>query len=335
MLFFSLFLLFVGLWHQPNSFPPKKMKRSPIVTHSGTQKNCPKLGSIPSFTPSFAQKTALRAPCDSVLVNKKQLFWAVLCNCLPTSSFCDYVACFPPIFTVFFVFCGFPLWDHTPHGDLTQPQPLPQLQSLLKPNNKKCHFWSHCYQSQIFFAAILQTILRMQGSFASLGAMIDIDMECQLDWCPCRFTIQKSIFLWQTMRNKENKIMESILHLFTSFYKKIDSIVIICNFRSMIDNENQLNWFDWTNLPFKINFFFNKLWQKKQSSNLFFVLFCVKHTKTTSQFQLFALNTNTFWHWMPTKSWHSHGHVQHKTCVPKIGISCIVFVMTHMHGLLF
>ena len=57
------------------------------------------------------------------------------------------------------------------------------------------------------------------------------------------------------MRNKENKIMESISHLFASFYKKIDSIVIICNIRSMIDIENQLNWFD-----SKINFFFNKPW---------------------------------------------------------------------------
>ena len=272
MLFFSLFLLFVGLWHQPNSFPPKKMKRSPIVTHSGTQKNCPKLGSIPSFTPSFAQKTALRAPCDSVLVNKKQLFWAVLCNCLPTSSFCDYVACFPPIFTVFFIFYGFPLWDHAPRGDLTQLQPLPQLQSLLKPNNKKCHFWSHCCQSQIFFAAVLQTILRMQGSFASLGAMIDIDMECQPDWCPCHFTIQKSTFFFDKQwGTKKTKNLESVSHVFTLFYKKIDSIVIICNFRSMIDNENQLNWFDWTNPLSKINLFFNKPWQtNKKSSNLSF-----------------------------------------------------------------
>ena len=31
-------------------------------------------GSVPSFTPSFSQKTALRAPCDSVLVDKNNCF---------------------------------------------------------------------------------------------------------------------------------------------------------------------------------------------------------------------------------------------------------------------
>ena len=206
--FFSHFFCCLLVFGINPTHPKKKMKKSPIVIPFWHPNKLPKLaqnwGQSPVSTPVLHRKQHSEHPVTLCWSTKTTVLSSAV-QPLANIKFLWLCCMFSSHLTVFFVFCGFLLWDHAPRGDLTQPQPLPQLQSLLKPNNKKCHFWSHCYQSQIFFAAVLQTILRMQGSFASLGAMIDIDMECQLDWCPCCFTIQKSIFLWQTMRNKENK----------------------------------------------------------------------------------------------------------------------------------
>ena len=166
MLFFSLFLLFVGLWHQPNSSPQKNEEIThchPILAPKQTAKIGPKLGSIPSFNPSFAQKTALRAPCDIVLVNKNNCFE----QCCATA--CQHQVSVTMLHVLLPSHCAFcllwlptvgpcPSWG--PHATATtatiaksaetkQPK-MPLLKSLLsKPNLLCCHFANNPQNARI------------------------------------------------------------------------------------------------------------------------------------------------------------------------------------------
>jgi len=253
----------------------KKLKKSPIVVpfwHTKkTAKIGPKLGSIPSFNPSFAQKTALRAPCDIVLVNKN--------NCFEQ---CCATACQHQVsVTMLHVFLPSSLCFLSSVASHCGTMPLMGTSR----NRNHCHSCKVCWNQTTKNATFEVTVVKVKSSllpFCKQSSECKDHLHLWEQWLTLTWSVnwtdvhvvspsKNQFFFDKQWGTKKTKNLESVSHVFTSFYKKIDSIVIICNFRSMIDNENQLNWFDWTNPLSKINLFFNKPWQtNKKSSNLSF-----------------------------------------------------------------